>query len=243
MALPVALAQHKWEKGVEIGGFTLKDINLLIKQMEVWKQILPAEDYNQYLDEGASVLSDMSATLEELNDTYKEAWYQLGRTTRHDFEAYRQTKRYKELWSDIEKAAQNKAANLAKRAYAQKEIKKIWGDRGAEFLNLNEAYGFTYKSRNLAKRVPDYGKAMKYLNRVMYQRRSRGGKYQQCSLTPGGTDLQNALELAEQFPDGVPALSTEELLRFGPEFEMSIGHNGLLTHGLTLTGIIGEVSF
>jgi hypothetical protein len=185
----------------------------------------------------------MSSTMEELNDTYKEAWYQLGQNTRHDFKAYRQTKRYKELWSDVEKAAHNRAANLSKRAYAQNEIKRLWGDRGADFLTLNNAYGFTYKSRNLTKRVPDYDKAMKYLSRVLYQRRSRGGRNKKCTLIPGGTDLQNALELAEQFPDGVPALSTEELLRFGSGLEMSIGHNGLLTDGLTLTGIIGEVSF
>lgn len=66
--------------------------------MEIWKDILPVEDYYQYLDEGASVLSDMSATMEDLNDTNKEAWYQLGRKTRRDFEVYRQAKRYKELY-------------------------------------------------------------------------------------------------------------------------------------------------
>jgi hypothetical protein len=79
MALPVALVQPRWEDVIEIGGFTFTDMNILIKQMEIWKYILLVEDYNQYFDEGASVLSDMSATMEELNDTYKEAWYQLGR--------------------------------------------------------------------------------------------------------------------------------------------------------------------
>lgn len=77
MALLVGLVQPKWEDGVEIGGFTFTDMNLLIQQMEIWeKKNLPAEDYYQILDQGASVLSDMSASMEELNDTYKEAWYQ-----------------------------------------------------------------------------------------------------------------------------------------------------------------------
>jgi hypothetical protein len=35
MALPVALVQRKWEYGVEIEGFTFKDMNILIKQMEL----------------------------------------------------------------------------------------------------------------------------------------------------------------------------------------------------------------
>lgn len=60
-------------------GSRLEDTNSKKKKISIswsdrWsygKKILPAEQYNDYLDEGAAVLSEMTSAIEDMNDANK----------------------------------------------------------------------------------------------------------------------------------------------------------------------------
>jgi hypothetical protein len=179
---------------LEVAGHKFPTWASFIAQMKVWKSSVPAKTYNAYLDEGANALNESSHEMGEQMAEVMANYFELARSTRSDFQTYRTTARYKQLRGEIGKAAENRAMNEAKRERSRKDIKRNWKERGSEILALNEAFGWTSKMGQLARALPEFDQAMKYLNRVIYERRLRTSVEKDVSLIPGGTDLQTAID-------------------------------------------------
>ncbi|KUL88887.1 hypothetical protein ZTR_03512 [Talaromyces verruculosus] len=199
---------------VEIGGQTFKQVDVLMQQLRIWSTTLPPAIYQTYLDEGADFLTMYVDTQEAKNEEVLAEYYNLALSTHPDFETYRKSAKYSQIWGRIDAAAENRAKNEQKRTRAREEVKKNWGSRAAR----------------LARKIPDYDEAMKYLSRALYSRRVTVRPERSCSLQPGGTDLVNALELFEKKAIEV-TLTDEALNAFVPNFYLSIGENGLLQYG------------
>ncbi|KUL89083.1 hypothetical protein ZTR_06115 [Talaromyces verruculosus] len=167
----------------------------LLTQMRLWSETLPLKTYQAYLDEGANFLTELTEGQRAQHDEALTAYYDLARDTNPKFEIYRETKKYKSLWSSIDRAVDNRSKNLAKRDRGRRDACRNWGTRGESFMQLNDAILWSHKAGKLAKTIPDYGLAMIYLNRVLYQKRLNTRQHRHISLVPGGTDLVNAIEL------------------------------------------------
>lgn len=215
---------------IEVGGQNFPNVHVFMDQLKIWSATLPPAIYQEYLDEGADHLTSFVETQEAHHEEILAEYYNLALSTHPDFETYRKSTKYKQIWGRINDAAENRAKNEQKRKKAQEEVKRLWGARGESFLEINDAFGWCQKASRLARSVNNYDEAMRYLSRALYSRRANVQTRRPCSLQPGGTDLVNAVQLY-QAGGGDPTLTDEELNAFIPHFHLSLGNNGLLRYG------------
>lgn len=108
---------------VEIGGQTFKQVDVLMQQLKLWSTTLPPAIYQTYLDEGVDFLTTYVDTQEANHEEVLAEYYNLALTTYPDFETYRQSARYSQIWGLIDAAAENRAKNEQKRKRAHEEVR------------------------------------------------------------------------------------------------------------------------
>lgn len=126
---------------IEIGGQTFTQVAVLMQQLQIWSTNLPLAIYQTYLDEGADFLTTYVDTQEAKHEEVLAEYYNLARSTHPDFETYRKSAKYSQIWGRIDAAAENRAKNEQKRKRAREEVKKNWGSQGETFLEINDALG------------------------------------------------------------------------------------------------------
>lgn len=169
----LATAAATGRRPLILGGQTFPAREAPIQQMELWSQTLPVEVYQQYLDEGATLLAGWSEATEESNTNILASYHELASRTRPDWAVYEKSSRYGMMWTKLKDAVPTRAANEAKRSRTQKAVETVWGSSGKGFMKINTAIQWSVKAVKLAQRVGDYDKAVLYLNRVLYMRRLR----------------------------------------------------------------------
>jgi hypothetical protein len=201
-----------------------------MQQMEIWSTTISKHVYEEFLDEGASFLSEWNDANQEKIDTVLASYHNLAARTRSDWGTYEKTGRYRRIWSTVDSAAKNRARNEAKRENAHRRVQEVWQSDGTRFMEINDAIQWSIKVKYLANKVNDYDTAMLYLNRILYERRLRTDQRHSCDLTPGGTDLENACARAKETNE-ISSLSDEELDAGKPGYSLCIGEDGILTYG------------
>lgn len=104
---------------VGIGGQTFKQVDVLMQQLRIWSTTLPPAIYQTYLDEGAEFLTVYVDTQEAKNEEVLAEYYNLALSTHPDFETYRKSAKYSQIWGRIDAAAENRAKNEQKRTRAR----------------------------------------------------------------------------------------------------------------------------
>jgi hypothetical protein len=97
MELTPTSAAFSTVKPLQIGGQTFTSITTLIRQMELLRETMPAEVYEQYLDEGAKWLSEWRASKHGEVDDVCAQYYQYAEKTRRDWGQFEQSTRCKGL--------------------------------------------------------------------------------------------------------------------------------------------------
>ncbi|BAE59996.1 hypothetical protein BDV35DRAFT_406549, partial [Aspergillus flavus] len=197
-----------------------QDLNATLRK---WSVELDEQTYKIRLNEAVANVSQAIERIENTGEQILLGLYQTGRDTLADFNKFKRTSEYRNIWGKVDRAVKNIAKNQKAVARAKQEVTNKWGDNGRAFLLINNAQNWTKGVGRLARAVPDYKCAMDLLVCALVERfrAMKSGKTR--SLEPGGTDIQKAIDFAKLSSRPQP-ISREELAVYG----VKLNSQGLL---------------
>lgn len=136
------------ERTLVINGQEFRDAEALVKQIPIWKETLPKDTFEQFLNEGAMFLSEwITSKKRDLEET-TAAYMDVSAATRENWGSFKKTQRFSHIWGPLNK---KRNYNNAKRENARKRVIDTWKEDGEQFLTINNAIHWSLNASNLAR--------------------------------------------------------------------------------------------